>query len=341
MRFHLVPVQQLEHLLGEVLVLQVPHREVHGHGQLQPPLVPLARLTERLGEHVHRQRLDEPCVLGQRDELVRHHEPVARVVPAHQRLDPDRAPGLHVGYRLVVQDELAIVDRPAELAQERQAARAVPVALHRVELVAGVRLLRDVHRHVGPLHERRDVLPVLREERDADAGVDVQRKPVDRERVLESFEDLVGDHHGAGCVRHAGQQDRELVAAQSCDRVAVAEQRLQPGPDHLQQHVAGVVPQRVVDLLETVEVDDHHAHRFAVAPRRQDRLADPILEEPAVRQAGQRVVHRLMLLVLLLEPGRRRAVDREHGEREERHQQEAPLGRDHHGRRQREHDEHG
>ena len=55
-----------------------------------------------------------------------------------------------------------------------------------------------------------------------------------------------------------GQQDGELVAAEAGDGVAVAKGRLHALRDRLQQLVADVVPERVVDELEAVEIEEEH-----------------------------------------------------------------------------------
>ena len=52
-----------------------------------------------------------------------------------------------------------------------------------------------------------------------------------------------------------GEHDRELVTAEARQRVALAQRHLQPRPDLAQHLVAGVVAERVVELLEAVEVD--------------------------------------------------------------------------------------
>ena len=56
--------------------------------------------------------------------------------------------------------------------------------------------------------------------------------------------------------------------------------------------------ERVVDLLEAVEVD-HHDREGGIGPgRRGERVLDAVVEEAAVGEAGQRVVHRLMFDLL-------------------------------------------
>jgi hypothetical protein len=72
-----------------------------------------------------------------------------------------------------------------------------------------------------------------------------------------------------------GQQDRELVAAQPRDGVARAQHAGDPRADELEQLVAAVVAERVVDLLELVEVEQHHDRlvpsRWAVDSARSTR----------------------------------------------------------------------
>jgi hypothetical protein len=50
------------------------------------------------------------------------------------------------------------------------------------------------------------------------------------------------------------------------------------------------VPERVVDFLESVEVEHQQRHRQAVALCATNRLGQTIVQQRAVRQVGQRVV---------------------------------------------------
>ena len=54
--------------------------------------------------------------------------------------------------------------------------------------------------------------------------------------------------------------------------------------------VAGGVPEGVVDPLEAVEVDEEQVDGLADPPGPDQLLLDPVLEQPPVGQAGQRVV---------------------------------------------------
>ena len=66
----------------------------------------------------------------------------------------------------------------------------------------------------------------------------------------------------------------------------------QPLRDRLQQLVAGVVAERVVDALEVVEVEEQARDLRAVALRLREDLLQPLVEQRPVRQPGQDVVLR-------------------------------------------------
>ena len=55
------------------------------------------------------------------------------------------------------------------------------------------------------------------------------------------------------------------------------------------------MPERVVDLLEAVEVDQQHRRRPGLTPREHDGLLEPIVEQLPVRQPCEAVVERLVV----------------------------------------------
>ena len=93
----------------------------------------------------------------------------------------------------------------------------------------------------------------------------------------------------ASSVRHVGEHDGELVAADARYRVAVAHRLLQPQRHLLQQLVAAGVAQGVVDRLEAVEVDEQRRERHIAALGLHDDLRKVVGEQRAVGQPGQRV----------------------------------------------------
>ena len=85
-------------------------------------------------------------------------------------------------------------------------------------------------------------------------------------------------------------QDHELVAAEARDDVGVAHGAAQPVGDRAQQLVAAGMAERVVDLLELVEVDEVHGARAVGARRFVTRARPSGRGRGAVGQSGQRIV---------------------------------------------------
>jgi hypothetical protein len=94
------------------------------------------------------------------------------------------------------------------------------------------------------------------------------------------------------------QEHCEFVAAHARDRILFAQRSLQPRGDRLEQLVAGRMAQRVVDDFEAIEVEKHHRQRMLHPPRVRQRDREPVAEEAAIRQAGQRIVIGLILDLL-------------------------------------------
>jgi len=93
---------------------------------------------------------------------------------------------------------------------------------------------------------------------------------------------------------HVLADDHELVTAEARRGVA----RTQGGPEplgHACQHpIAPAVADAVVDRFEAVEVDEHDRHRAGMARRARQGLPQAVHAQRAVREAGERIVERLV-----------------------------------------------
>jgi len=87
-----------------------------------------------------------------------------------------------------------------------------------------------------------------------------------------------------------GQQQDELVAAGSGDRVGVAQAGAEPHRHRLEQPVADHVDEPVVDVLEVVEVQHEQGAARPVVGDPALVLAQCLLEGAAVQQPGERIV---------------------------------------------------
>ena len=88
----------------------------------------------------------------------------------------------------------------------------------------------------------------------------------------------------------AAQHDQKLIAAHAGHRVLLAHALLQPFRHHLQQLVAKGVTQRVIDVLESVQIEKQHRQLFTLPPCAGQSTLQPIHEERPVGQAGQGIV---------------------------------------------------
>ncbi len=140
-------------------------------------------------------------------------------------------------------------------------------------------------------------------ERDADARLDLERRRP-RARTAAASAPAAARRERASTRRRRLGSSTANSSPPSRATVSLVAQRLaQRAADLAQQQVAAVVAERVVDLLEAVEVD---ACITATPCRRagaaRSACCDAVVEERAVRQPGERVVERLVLVRLRLAP---------------------------------------
>ena len=93
--------------------------------------------------------------------------------------------------------------------------------------------------------------------------------PRDDERALERAGSRSASSAAAPRSGSSRSSTRELVAAEPRERVAAPQRVAQPLGDVAQQPVAVVVAERVVDLLEAVEVDQQQADQSRRAAARR------------------------------------------------------------------------
>ena len=222
------------------------------------------------------------------------------VLPAQQGLGGENA-ALRVYLRLVMQDELLLLQGQVQVLFELApvTGRLVHARGEELNVVAPGRL-RVIHRSVGILHEDFHALAVGGEDGDADARGRVQSMSFDLVGPRQRLENLAC--HALGRQRVGpGEHDDEFVTAETGDDVAVAHAAAQPRRNLQQECVADVVTEGVVDVLEPIEIEEHHGHRttVALASRRGQRLIEASLQVRAVGEIRQRVEMRQVADLLL------------------------------------------
>jgi hypothetical protein len=155
--------------------------------------------------------------------------------------------------------------------------------------VPGLARLGRVQGHLDAAQQGVGVLAIDRVADRADAGPQVDRVVVQRDRLLHHRQDPLTDL-GRFVGPGAAQQQREFIAADPGDVVAVAHGlRAQAMRDLGQQPVAEGRPQHIIDVLEPVQVEHQHRQRFAGFSGLADRLFEQLVEALAVGQAGETI----------------------------------------------------
>mmetsp|Transcript_6670 Transcript_6670/g.27828 ORF Transcript_6670/g.27828 Transcript_6670/m.27828 type:complete len:521 (-) Transcript_6670:2987-4549(-) len=228
-------------------------------------------------------------------------------MPAQQRLRADDAspavaavrrlarPGLECEQRLVVQAELLAMQRAAQRVLQQQHAGRLRLHFAGEEAVGvAAVLLGPVHGRVGAFAQRVEIVAIGREHRDAHRRRDGQLMLLDLIGRTGQGHQLGREMGGAGDVG-LRQHQHELVAAHAGDRVLLAHGAAQPCRELHEQRVTDAVTQRVVDVLEMVQVQEQHRQRLGAAVCDVDGLGCTVGQQMAVGQAGQAVEHRQAL----------------------------------------------
>src|SRR5436309_1512222 len=116
---------------------------------------PSPELPASLVQDVSAERADQPAVLGNRHERSRREQTTPGMVPAHERLEADRVAARDLDDWLVVDDQLFLRDRPAQLlAQELALLHGSSQRLtEHLHAAAAAPLLGAVHGDIRVPHE--------------------------------------------------------------------------------------------------------------------------------------------------------------------------------------------
>ena len=207
-----------------------------------------------------------------------------------------------IDQRLVVDLEAAVHQRLAQIPLQGEPRLGAGIHRRLEEAIGSAAVgLGAIHRQIGILDQLIEIGAVLRRHCDADAGIG-------RELVAEAFIGLpdrlmnAGDEfHDIARVRDLGLDHRELVAAEPRDEIGLPDAAPDAGRHGLQQFVADMMSERIVDALEFVDVDIKQCELLAAAGSLQLAF-DLFAEQHPVRQVGQRVVMRKMRDLLVGAP---------------------------------------
>ena len=277
--------QHLLDRLDDVAAAELAGRQVDGHAHM---VRPRRARPAGLAQHPFAEIDDQAHFLGDGNELGRRDHAAQRVRPAQKRLAGGNLARLQIEQRLVEDLEGVVGERVAKV-ELKAAARVRPHVHLGLEEAPGAALvgLGPVERHVGDLEQVVRPGGVVGRQRDADAGADDDLMPVDLVGLAERGHDAPGQRRRFVAAGDRRLHDDELVAAEARDDVGRAHQPAQAIGHGAQEHVAARMAERVVDLLELVEVDEHDGARLiagaaasarSICSRRKTRLGSPVSE---------------------------------------------------------------
>ena len=114
--------------------------------------------------------------------------------------------------------------------------------------------------------------------------------PADRHLPVDGLDDVARYRRRLPGSGEAGEHEHELVAAHPRDRIRLPDAFMETIRDLHEKHVADVVAERVVDLFERIEIEEHDGCPRIRASGGGDGLFQTVVEERAARKPGQGVM---------------------------------------------------
>ncbi len=203
---------------------------------------------------------------------------------------------LHLG--LVEQDEFVVLDGLANGLFQFDLGQRFGIHL-RGEEAEGVaaRLLGPVHRGIRVLEQGLWIGCIVGMDGDADARGHGHIVTFQVERFAQRLADLAGGDGGCVLAVLHRQDQGKLIATEAPDGIPRMHALDQSAAELAQQFIADRVGQRVVHVLEMVEVDEQDGDHQAAVRRLFQGLCEGFVEQCAIWQAGDGVVVRQMLEV--------------------------------------------
>ncbi|MNQ68641.1 hypothetical protein D3C85_832030 [compost metagenome] len=273
-------------------MVQLNRRQVDRHAQVDEALiVPFAQLLAGLIQHPFANGDDRAVLLCQRDEQVRRHQTVFRMLPANQRFDADHAVIAIADLRLINQIELIAQQCIAQVFFQLATAAHLAVDAGDIELITVARAgLGQGHGLLGLLQQLLGAVAVLREQGDANGRAQADFLMVEGERRLQIIKDALRQFGRFVRLLDIRLYQCELVAAETgegAEATAVGAQTIGQGQ---QQLVAGLVAELLVDTFEIIQPHAQHRDPALQLAGVDQNLVQLLLELLAIRQAGEEVV---------------------------------------------------
>ena len=239
------------------------HRgKIDGDRQIRPA----GAVGQRPPQHDLAELRHQAALFCERNEHRRRNWTAVRMVPAQQSFDTDDRAAVGRNDRLIVDVKSLQRDRRLQFAQQRSplGVFGFDLRLEKSHSAAAFPFGR-AQRETGTASHFISAGSVLGGFSNADPGRELPH-PVNEDRAMERGAQCI-DQHGRGVFILAADHDREFIFLEASQNRSVRQSGLQMFADIHDHGVAAGPPQRVVDFVKAVEVDDSEYHDAGTTPR--------------------------------------------------------------------------
>ena len=213
-----------------------------------------------------------------------------RVIPPDQRLEAGNFLFGGSNDRLVFDGEFAPLDRLAEVIFKDLTFRRFAVHRGLIDAVlAASGALCCIKRKVGIADESVGAGAIGVTNDDADRSANCHVVALDRIGSRDLFDQRSAQRFDEADVHGPGKDRLELIAAQPSNLPVVAHDRGESLGNLPEQRVADRVAERVVDVLEPIEIDHEKRKALAAVGGIAKRFVQRLSHHRPVRQTGQRI----------------------------------------------------
>ena len=198
--------------------------------------------------------IDQAGLFGDRDKSSRRYHLIANL-PAQQRFRPHHLAVGHVKLRLIMQLEIHGLHRSAQLHLKRHG--FLNLGFHiRLKYPVSVAafMFGLIHGHIRITNQFTGILTHLGIINDSNTGPHIQLLPENLERLRQGLNQLLGHPHRRLLRILTVNDHRKFVTTQPAQNIGITNTLSDSYCHFLQKFIAGIVPQRVVNLFEAIQI---------------------------------------------------------------------------------------
>ncbi len=214
------------------------------------------------------------------------------MLPSDEALHQDRLSRLQIEDRLIFGEKLITVHRSLQLGPQLNPLDRFLMGVGLKDLVAGLApCLGQLGGHISIPHQLFQANRAFVIERHTNRNRSSDSPVSNLNRGLHGLQEATGDSRRSRPLTNTGKEDGEVVTTQATDQVIRAHTRLNPLGRLKENLVARIVAQRIVCLLQTIDVNhQHRSHALSCGSSTADQSQLALFQKGrTVGQSGHRI----------------------------------------------------